>query len=70
MPPVTTESLDKRVTYLEFKVNEHDDLTQDMNETLVKIDKTILQVKWAVFGAVALYLYQAIGLHEAIKLIF
>ena len=70
MSPVSNEELDKRVTYLEFKVDEHDDLTQEMNATLTKIDKTILQVKWAVFGAVALYIYQAIGIHEAIKLIF
>ncbi|MCG7904408.1 MAG: hypothetical protein JAY60_18525 [Candidatus Thiodiazotropha weberae] len=70
MPPVTNEDLDKRVTFLEFKVDEHDEVTQEMNENLAKINKTMLQVKWSIFGAGALYLYRVGGLDKVIKLMF
>lgn len=62
----------QRITHLETIQSIHAEQIKSLTDTVKTLAKTVqqfTQLKWAAYGAVALYAYQILGLKEVIKLI-
>ena len=74
---MSIEALETRVVRLEVTTDNHaEDIKElrkanvEITQTLGAIDKTLAQIKYIAFGALAVVLAQTIGLDKAIKLLF
>jgi len=68
--------MEDRVTRLETTIDRHDtQITKlfsridETNKCIQKINNSMLQVKWSVYGAIAFYIVTQIGLIEALRVI-
>ena len=67
--------MEDRVTRLETTVDRHDSqITKlfsridETNRCIAKINTSLLQIKWSVYGAIGFYIITQIGIFEALKL--
>ena len=56
-------TLDKHST----QINKLFSRIEDTNEAIQKINNSMLQIKWSVYGAIGFYIITQIGLIEAFK---
>ena len=68
--------MEDRVARLETTVDRHDSqITKlfsridETNKCIQKINNSMLQVKWSVYGAIGFYIVTQIGLIEALRVI-
>ena len=66
--------MEDRVTRLETTVDRHDSqITKlfsridETNRCIAKINTSLLQIKWSVYGALGYYIITQIGIVEALK---
>ena len=66
--------MEKRVTRLETIIDRHDtqisklfSRIDETNKCIQKINNSMLQVKWSVYGAISFYIITQIGLIEALR---
>jgi hypothetical protein len=57
-------TLDKHST----QINKLFSRIEDTNEAIQKINNSMLQIKWSVYGAIGFYIVTQIGLIEALRL--
>jgi len=57
-------TLDKHST----QINKLFSRIEDTNKCIQKINNSMLQVKWSVYGAIGFYIVTQIGIIEALKL--
>ena len=57
-------TLDKHST----QINKLFSRIEDTNKCIQKINNSMLQIKWSVYGAIGFYIVTQIGLIEALKL--
>ena len=65
-----------RVARIETTLDRHDSQitklfsrVEDTNKCIQKINNSMLQVKWSVYGAIGFYIVTQIGLIEAIRVL-
>ena len=58
-------TLDKHST----QINKLFSRIEDTNKCIQKINNSMLQVKWSVYGAIGFYIVTQIGLLEALKVV-
>ena len=65
-----------RVARIETTLDRHDSQitklfsrVEDTNKCIQKINNSMLQVKWSVYGAIAFYILTQIGLVEAFRVL-
>ena len=56
-------TLDKHST----QINKLFSRIEDTNEAIQKINNSMLQIKWSVYGAIAFYIITQIGIIEALR---
>ena len=56
-------TLDKHST----QINKLFSRIEDTNEAIQKINNSMLQIKWSVYGAIGFYIVTQIGLMEALR---
>ena len=68
--------MEDRVTRLETTVDRHDtqisklfSRIDETNKCIQKINNSMLQVKWSVYGAITFYIVTQIGLMEALRVV-
>ena len=68
--------MEERVARMESTLDRHDSqITKlfsridETNKCIQKINNSMLQVKWSVYGAIAFYIVTQIGLIEALRVI-
>ena len=68
--------MEDRVARLETTVDRHDtqisklfSRIDETNKCIQKINNSMLQVKWSVYGAIGFYIVTQIGLLEALRVI-
>ena len=67
--------MEERITRVETTLDKHStqinklfSRIEDTNKCIQKINNSMLQVKWSVYGAIGFYIVTQIGLIEALKL--
>ena len=58
-------TLDKHST----QINKLFSRIEDTNEAIQKINNSMLQIKWSVYGAIGFYIVTQVGLLEALRVI-
>ncbi len=68
--------MQERVTRLETTVERHDtqigklfSRIDETNRCIAKINTSLLQIKWSVYGALGYYVITQVGIIEALKVI-
>ena len=66
---------EERVTRIETVMDRHDSQitklfsrVDETNKCIQKINNSILQIKWSVYGAIGFYIITQIGIIEAFKI--
>ena len=59
---VTSDRHDSQITKLFSRIDE-------TNKCIQKINNSMLQIKWSVYGAIGFYIITQIGIIEALKVI-
>ena len=66
--------MEDRVTRLETTVDRHDtqisklfSRIDETNRCIIKINTSLLQIKWSVYGALGYYVVTQIGIIDALK---
>ena len=66
--------MEERVARMETTLDRHDSQitklfsrVDETNKCIKKINNSILQIKWSVYGAIAFYIVTQIGIIEAFK---
>ena len=66
--------MEERITRVETTLDKHStqinklfSRIEDTNEAIQKINNSMLQIKWSVYGAIGFYIVTQIGLIEAIR---
>ena len=66
--------MEDRVTRLETTVDRHDSqITKlfsridETNRCIAKINTSLLQIKWSVYGAIGFYIITQVGIIDALK---
>ena len=67
--------MEERVIRLETAVDRHESQisklfsrVEDTNEAIQKINNSMLQIKWSVYGAIGFYIITQIGIIEAFRI--
>jgi peptidoglycan hydrolase CwlO-like protein len=67
--------MEERIGRMEQSIERHDSQIsklfsriEDTNKCIQKINNSMLQVKWSVYGAIGFYIVTQIGLIEALRL--
>ena len=67
--------MEERITRVETTLDKHStqinklfSRVEDTNKAIQKINNSMLQIKWSVYGAIGFYIVTQIGLIEALKL--
>ena len=67
--------MEERVARMETTLDRHDSQitklfsrVDETNRCIQKINNSMLQIKWSVYGAIGFYIVTQIGLIEALKL--
>ena len=67
--------MEERVVRLETAVDRHESQisklfsrVEDTNEAIQKINNSMLQIKWSVYGAIGFYIITQIGIIEAFRI--
>ncbi len=73
---MTEQTLDQRVSFLEFRVDAHDEEIADMHnkahtlgDSLKAIEATLVQIKWLTVGAGVAFVASNMGFKEALKML-
>jgi|TARA_R110002110_G_scaffold163127_4_gene362723 hypothetical protein len=68
--------MEERITRVETTLDKHStqinklfSRVEDTNKCIQKINNSMLQVKWSVYGAIGFYIVTQIGLIEALRVI-
>ena len=68
--------MEERVARMETTLDRHDSQitklfsrVDETNKCMQKINNSILQIKWSVYGAIGFYIVTQIGLLEALRVI-
>jgi len=68
--------MEERVARMETTLDRHDSQitklfsrVDETNKCIQKINNSILQIKWSVYGAIGFYIVTQIGLLEALRVI-
>ena len=68
--------MEERVARMETTLDRHDSQitklfsrVDETNKCIQKINNSILQIKWSVYGAIGFYIVTQIGLIEALRVI-
>ena len=68
--------MEERITRVETTLDKHStqinklfSRIEDTNKCIQKINNSMLQVKWSVYGAIGFYIVTQIGLIEALRVI-
>ena len=68
--------MEERVARMESTLDRHDSQitklfsrVDETNKCIQKINNSILQIKWSVYGAIGFYIVTQIGLIEALRVI-
>ena len=68
--------MEERITRMETTLDKHStqinklfSRIEDTNEAIQKINNSMLQIKWSVYGALGYYVITQIGIIEALKVI-
>ena len=66
--------MEERITRMETTLDKHStqinklfSRIEDTNEAIQKINNSMLQIKWSVYGAIGFYIITQIGIIEAFK---
>jgi len=66
--------MEERITRVETTLDKHStqinklfSRIEDTNEAIQKINNSMLQIKWSVYGAIGFYIITQIGIVEAFK---
>ena len=66
--------MEERITRVETTLDKHStqinklfSRIEDTNEAIQKINNSMLQIKWSVYGAIGFYIVTQIGIIEAFK---
>ena len=66
--------MEERITRVETTLDKHRtqinklfSRIEDTNEAIQKINNSMLQIKWSVYGAIGFYIITQIGLMEALR---
>ena len=66
--------MEDRVTRLETTVDRHDtqisklfSRIDETNRCIAKINTSLLQIKWSVYGAIGFYIITQVGIIDALK---
>ena len=66
--------MEERITRMETTLDKHStqinklfSRIEDTNEAIQKINNSMLQIKWSVYGAIGFYIVTQIGIIEAFK---
>ena len=66
--------MEERITRVETTLDKHStqinklfSRIEDTNNAIQKINNSMLQIKWSVYGAIGFYIVTQIGLLEALK---
>ena len=67
--------MEDRVTRLETTVDRHDtkisklfSMIDETNRCIAKINTSLLQIKWSVYGAIGFYIITQVGIIDALKM--
>jgi len=67
--------MEERIGRMEQSIERHDSQIsklfsriEDTNKCIQKINNSMLQIKWSVYGAIGFYIVTQIGLIEALRL--
>jgi hypothetical protein len=68
--------MEERVARMETTLDRHDSQisklfsrVEDTNKCIQKINNSMLQIKWSVYGAIGFYIVTQIGLLEAMRIV-
>jgi len=68
--------MEERVARMETTLDRHDSQitklfsrVDETNKCIQKINNSILQIKWSVYGAIGFYIVTQVGLLEALRVI-
>ena len=66
--------MEERITRVETTLDKHStqinklfSRIEDTNEAIQKINNSMLQIKWSVYGAIGFYIITQIGIIEALR---
>ena len=66
--------MEERVNRMEKAIDRHDaqisklfSRIEDTNECIAKINTSLLQIKWSVYGALGYYVITQVGIIDALK---
>jgi len=66
--------MEERITRVETTLDKHStqinklfSRIEDTNEAIQKINNSMLQIKWSVYGAIGFYIVTQIGIIEALR---
>ena len=66
--------MEERITRMETTLDKHStqinklfSRIEDTNEAIQKINNSMLQIKWSVYGAIGFYIITQIGIIEAFR---
>ena len=67
--------MEERITRMETTLDKHStqinklfSRIEDTNEAIQKINNSMLQIKWSVYGAIGFYIVTQIGIIEAFRI--
>ena len=67
--------MEERITRVETTLDKHStqinklfSRIEDTNEAIQKINNSMLQIKWSVYGAIGFYIITQIGIIEAFRI--
>ena len=70
------ETMDEKMTRVELQLDKHSiqiaklfSKIDDTNGCIVKINNSLLQIKYGVYGALGFYVITQIGIMEALKIV-
>jgi len=68
--------MEERIGRMEQSIERHDSQIsklfsriEDTNKCIQKINNSMLQIKWSVYGAIGFYIVTQIGLLEAMRIV-
>ena len=66
--------MEERITRVETTLDKHStqinklfSRIEDTNEAIQKINNSMLQIKWSVYGAIGFYIVTQVGIIEALR---
>ena len=70
------ETMDEKMTRVELQLDKHSiqiaklfSKIDDTNGCIIKINNSLLQIKYGVYGALGFYVITQIGIMEALKIV-